>query len=277
MPPVTRGTFEQDLAAARSRDGGYGLAAGGPSEVEPTAIAAIALEDTAARAWLARAQRPDGGFAARDGRPESPSVAALAALALGDGAARSRALDHVLATRAPTVGESGNEDGDGRNGWGWTDDSYSWVEPTSRVLLAIKLLRPTDTATREEAVRVLRERHCNDGGWNYGSTSVKGVDLQGYAQTTAVALMALQGERASLVTPGVRFLRSRWRAEPGGLTLAQTALALDLVGSPGGDDVREALAQAYSRTRFLGNTLALAWAALATAPPDVRARLRSIG
>ena len=56
----------------------------GPSEVEPTAVAAIALEDSAARAWLARAQRPDGGFAARDGRPESPSVAALAALAMGD-------------------------------------------------------------------------------------------------------------------------------------------------------------------------------------------------
>ncbi len=196
---------------------------------------------------------------------------------MGDEAARSRALDHVLARRAPTVGESGNEDGDGRNGWGWTDDSYAWVEPTSRVLLAIKLLRPTDTATRDEAVRILHERHCNDGGWNYGSTSVKGVDLRGYAQTTAVALMGLQGESASLVAPGVRFLRSRWRAEPGGLTLAQTALALDLVGSPGGDDVRESLAQAYSRTRFLGNTLALAWATLATAPPDVRARLRSIG
>jgi hypothetical protein len=277
VPPVTRRTFELDLAANRSRDGGFGLAAGGPSEVEPTAVAALALEDTAARAWLARAQRPDGGFEARDGRPESPSVAALAALALGDRETGSRALDHVLANRAPTVGESGNEDGDGRNGWGWTDDSYAWVEPTSRVLLAFKLLRPGDTATREEAVRVLTERHCSDGGWNYGSTSVKGVDLRGYAQTTAVALMGLQGESPSLVAPGIRFLRSRWRAEPGGLTLAQTALALDLVGSGGGDEVRESLAAAYDRTRFLGNTLALAWATLATAPPDVTARLRSTG
>src|SRR5262245_53170866 len=83
------------LQEARSGDGGFGLSARAVAEVEPTAIAALALEDDRARAWLAKAQRPDGGFAASDGRPESPSVAALAALAFDDANASRRALAHA--------------------------------------------------------------------------------------------------------------------------------------------------------------------------------------
>lgn len=275
MALITTSIYADALAAARLRDGGFGLAHGGASEAEPTAVAALALDDPVARAWLARTQRPDGGFAAADGRPESPSVAALAALALADDReARSRAFAHALANRAPTVGESGDGDQDGRDGWGWTNDSYSWVEPTSRVLLATKILHPDDAATRAEAVRILRERHCLDGGWNYGSTSVKGVDLRGYAQTTAVALMALQGEAPSLVDPALRFLKKRWRDEPGGLTLAQSAVALDLHRAEGVGEIRTALDTAFRKTAFLGNVLAIAWAALATAPAAVD-RLRS--
>ena len=148
MAPTTSTRVYLDaLIAARSRDGGFGLGHGGPSEPEPTAVAALALDDATARTWLARTQRSDGGFAARDGRPESPSVSALAALALaGNAPASGGAFDHALANRAPQVGESGDENKDGRDGWGWTNDSYSWVEPTARVLLATKILRPDDSA-----------------------------------------------------------------------------------------------------------------------------------
>ena len=58
------------------------------------------------------------------------------------------------------------------------------------------------------------------------------------------------------------------------MTLAQTAIAFDLLGVDGGDEVREALAGPYHRTAFLGNVLSLAWAALATTPAAVD-RLRS--
>lgn len=276
MAPTTSTRVYLDaLIAARSRDGGFGLGHGGPSEPEPTAVAALALDDATARTWLARTQRSDGGFAARDGRPESPSVSALAALALaGNAQASAGAFDHALANRAPQVGESGDENKDGRDGWGWTNDSYSWVEPTARVLLATKILRPDDNATRAEAVRILRDRHCADGGWNYGSTSSKGVDLRGYAQTTAVALMGLQDEEASLVDPALRFLQSRWRDEPGGLTLAHAAVALDLHDIEGAGEIRAALETAFRKTGFLGNLLAIGWAALAASPAAVD-RLRS--
>ncbi len=275
MPAITTSPYADALAAARSRDGGFALVRGGVSEVEPTALAALALDDDDARAWLVRAQHADGGFAAPDGRPESPSVAALAALALAGKRSSARALTHALANRAPTVGDYGNEDGDGRNGWGWTNDSYSWVEPTARVLLATKVLRPSEGIARGEALRIIRQRRCVDGGWNYGSTVLQGVELSGFAQTTAVTLMALQGEVPSLVAPGLRFLQGRWSDEPGGLTLAQTSVALDLHRADGVAPVIAAMGTAYERTGFLGNLLALAWAALATGPPAVRDRLRS--
>ena len=274
-PRTPGGRLAAELGKARSADGGFGLARGGASEAEPTAVAALALDDATARAWLAAAQRPDGGFAALDGRPESPSIAALAALALDDRGASSSALAHAVANRAHTVGESGDGDRDGLDGWGWTSDTYSWVEPTSRVLLATKILRPADSGTRSEAVRILRERRCPDGGWNYGNASVNGVDLRGYAQTTAVALIALQAERASLIDPPLRFLERRWRDEPGGLTLAQTLIAMRLHRRESASEVLDALASVHRKTAFLGNVLALAWAALATAPAGRLDRLRS--
>jgi hypothetical protein len=269
--------FTTDLREARASDGGFGFTGGAASEVEPTAIAALALDDAEARGWLAAAQRPDGGFAALDGRPESPSVGALAALALDDRNASSRALAHAVAGRAAAVGESGDGDGDGRDGWGWTTETYSWVEPTSRVLLATKILRPSDAATRAEAVRILRERRCPNGAWNYGNASVNGVDTRPYAQTTAVALMALQREPASLVARPLRFLESRWRDEPGGITLAQSLVALRLHGSNAvAADVAMALEAVYRKTAFLGNTLALAWAVLATSSDATLDQLRSV-
>ncbi len=273
----TLGTrFAAALREARAADGGFGFSHAGPAEVEPTAIAALALGDAAAREWLAAAQRPDGGFAALDGRPESPSVGALAALALDDRRASAKALKSAIAKRATAVGESGDGDGDGRDGWGWTADTYSWVEPTGRILLATKILNPTDAATRAEAIRILRERRCPNGAWNYGNANVNGVDVRPYAQTTAVALMALQHEPPGLVARPLRFLEARWRDEPGGLTLAQTLVALRLHGSDGvATEVGKALGVVYRKTAFLGNTLALAWAALATAPDETLNRLRS--
>ena len=58
-------------------------------------------------------------------------------------------------------------------------------------------LTPDDAATRREAVGLLTARQCADGGWNFGNASVYDVDLRGYAQTTAIGLIALQrGTRA---------------------------------------------------------------------------------
>jgi hypothetical protein len=136
-------------------------------------------------------------------------------------------------------------------------------------------LTPSDRDTRREAVGLLAARQCADGGWNYGNASVYDVDLRGYAQTTAIALIALQGEREAVVGPGLRFLRVQWPREPGGLTAAQALVAFRLHRQA--NDAAKALVALEgiaSRPSFRDRPLTVAWAALATGPEEVLDRLR---
>ena len=77
------------------------------------------------------------------------------------------------------------------------------------MLLAVNALTPDDAATRREAVGLLRARQCADGGWNFGNASVYDVDLRGYAQTTAMGLIALQQGHAAGRLARVRVPRGR--------------------------------------------------------------------
>jgi hypothetical protein len=81
-------------------------------------------------------------------------------------------------------------------GWSWTPGTSSWVEPTSHAMMALAAARPLIenagiAARLGTGARLLIDRRCRDGGWNYGNRRVRGVDLPGYAQTTALALLAL--------------------------------------------------------------------------------------
>ena len=218
------------LERLRRGDGGFPVSLDGPSEVEATAVAALALNDAVATRWLRSRQRADGGFDELDRRPSSPASASLASLALGGQSARS-ALDFVLAQRGRLL--PGATAPDDHLGWGWASnpaDARAFVEPTARALTAVKALAPKNASARSEAVRVLTRLQCADGGWNYGTASVNAVDLRGYAQTTAIALVGLQGESSELAEPGLRFLRRSFPVEPGGLTTAQSLLAFRLHG-----------------------------------------------
>ncbi len=102
------------------------------------------------------------------------------------------------------------------------------------------------------------------------------VDLRAYAQTTAIALVALQDEDPALVEPGIGFLRGRWREERGGLTIAQTLVAFRLHGVDTElEPLLRALGEIRRRRSFLGRTLTLAWATLATGPDELLEPLRS--
>jgi hypothetical protein len=233
----------------------------------------MALQDAETRRWLVARQREDGGFGERDGRSDCPTTAALAALVLEDrGRARS-ALRFAIERRGLPLPNA--RDPERRAAWGWTSDARSLVEPTARVLLAVKRLTPSDRATRGEALRLFEERQCESGGWNFGNASVYDVDLRAYAQTTAVALIALQGEDEVLTGPGVGFLRRSWRHEPGGLTAAQALIAFRLHAVS--DEVAPAtehLADLAARPPFRERPLAVAWAALATGPDELLEPLR---
>jgi hypothetical protein len=264
----------EHLRALRERrrpDGGFATGRRAPSEVEPTILAGLALGgDEHARSWLSARQRDDGGFEEASGRHDGPTTAALASLLLEGGAAR-RALAFAVAHRGlPLPGE-----GDERHGWGWTADTRSFVEPTSRVLIAANRLTPADAVVIGEATRLLRTWQCADHGWNHGVATVLGDDLTGYAQTTAVALIALRRERdEGFVRRGLAFLRNRWHREAGRLTTAQAQVAFRLHGVD--DDVERTTA---TLERLLArveraSTVGLAWSALATGPDELLEPLR---
>jgi len=255
------------LSAAR-RDGGFGPRPGMAAEPEPTALSAMALGDEHARAWLAEHQRPDGGFALVAGDVVSDAATALGALALSPGEGRERALDHVVthqAQRLPANPDSPHDPS--LRGWGWTPDTFGWVEPTAHAVLALQVLRPSAGGPLADGLAVLADRECVGGGWNYGNRVILGVDLPPYAQTTAVALIALQGAEPELFARGLSALDRLWRAERrGGLSLAMALVAFRLAGASGADEIERALEGELERTALLDDTVALAWAAIATGP-----------
>src|SRR5262249_54266845 len=80
-------------------------------------------------------------------------------------------------------------------GWPWIPDTFSWVEPTAWCLLALKKMRSPESngaaeARIREAEKLLANRSCKTGGWNYGNATVFGQDLRAYVPTTAVGLLA---------------------------------------------------------------------------------------
>lgn len=251
----------------------FGPRPGSPAEAEPTALAAIALGDAAALAWLEGHQHADGGFGLRSGVVRSDAATPLAAIALPAGDARERALDHVVANRAERVPSSFATPHDPTTrGWGWTPDTFGWVEPTSRAVLALRLLRPSAGIEIDDGLSVLVDRECSGGGWNYGNSEVLGVELPPYVQTTAIALVGAQDALPEQRDRGLSYLSGRWADEPGGLGLALTLAAFRLLGHPDAGAVETRLARVFDAHRFLHDVVATAWAAIATGPALERLR-----
>lgn len=257
--------FVEALGTVRSDDGGFGPRPRSPSEPEPTALAAIALDDSGARSWLEEHQREDGSLGHQIGSVRGEDATALGALAM-DGDARERALDVVVTTRAAAFESTDAIPFDERFvGWPWTRDAFGWVEPTAHAVLALRLYRPDATDALAQGLGTLRDRECVGGGWNYGNRIVLGEELPPFAQTTAIAMLALQGLDDDVHKRGMERLRALWRAEAdGALTLAQSVAALRVHDDPDHTEAAAALAEVFERTAFLDNVATLAWAAIAT-------------
>lgn len=253
------------LAPFRNTDGGFGPQAGEASELEPTALAALALGDRDARAWLAGEQRGDGSFAIDVGPHVNDSATGLCALALGPGAERERALDHLEEARAHHVDSTTAVPIDASAiGWGWVSGTAGWVEPTARALWALRLARPSSRRIGD-AVTLLRDRESVGGGWNYGNREVLGENLPPFAQTTAIALIGLRGLDPALEMRGLGILRRLWRVESaGGLSLATAMATFRIHGDdPEAELVKVSLQRLVERTGLLGDGIASGWTALA--------------
>ncbi len=261
------------LLATRS-GAGFGSRPGLAAEPEPTALAAIALDDDDARGWLLQNQRQDGGFALVAASVVNDSSTALAALALPPGGPRESALDHVVSHQAQRLPANPDAPHDpSLRGWGWTPATFGWIEPTARAVLALLVLRPSAEAQIADGLAVLADRECAGGGWNYGNRLVLGVDLPPYAQTTAAAAMALQGVEPNLLARGLSALDGLWRTEDrGGLSLAMSLAAFRLAERAEAGEVERALSTELEQSGLLDDVVSLSWAAIASGPGLERIR-----
>jgi hypothetical protein len=256
------------LEAARSADGGFGPRAGLPSEPEPTALAAIALDDARARDWLTAAQVSDGSVRLVVGDVTNDSATSLAAIAL-EGDPRAHALDYLERARAAHLSSSPQVPFDPAfPGWAWTRGAFGWVEPTARATLALRMLRPLATEAIADGAGMLTDRACIGGGWNYGNRIVLGEDLTPYAQTTALGVLALQrwGDGTEWHR-GLGALHRLWREErEGSLSVPIAAAALRASGDDDWVPAAAAIGDhlAAGDGYFERDVVALAWAAIAT-------------
>ena len=206
------------LRRNQNPDGGWGYFAGKSSWLEPTAYAALALhgEPAAERAWklLSSWQMEDGSW-----RPSAAvgvanwgtSLCVSVAVARGEwGVPVQRGVEWLvgqagaesswLNRMAVQVGMVKPERDISLKAWPWKPNTSGWVEPTAHAIVALQ------QASSRISSRDLRDRvamgkaqlldvRSRDGGWNYGSPAALGVDLPSYPETTALALLALQGRR----------------------------------------------------------------------------------
>lgn len=291
MSETTHASLRDALLARRNADGGLSARPGLPSATEPTAVALFALSfepeplDTGPlRAWLLSQETPEHAWPVVAGSGEGSWATALAVLALArypaEAAAARRGAEWLVAERGSVV--------DGRPGllarlfapsppvveldgalvgWPWTAGTFSWVEPTAYAILALRAVGPQSPAAAariEEGERLLLDRVCPDGGWNYGNRRVLGEDLWSYPDTTALALLALgRGGSEVVVTKGLGALEGMLAANRSGLATALGVLALAAHGRDVGG-LRARLGTRFVETAFADDLRALAWAVLAT-------------
>lgn len=272
---------------ASANTSGWGYYAAKSSRIEPTCWALLALVRTAGGAdtsalaqphlaFLTQLQGASGLLVETEPALANLTVNAVAAItmaALGSTAAGvlaklTTALTDVKGVRLQQIDPRQDST---LQGWPWVQETFSWVEPTAWCLLALKrAVRRTPTpaaASRQnEAERLLANRMCTGGGWNFGNATALGQDLRAYVPTTAIALLALQDRRdRPEVQQSLTWLRAERLSEPGTMSLALVSICLRRYGVET-DDVDERLEDAVAQSEEANNVQALAMALYALSP-----------
>ncbi len=282
------------LIDAQNPDGGWGSVKGKRSNTESTSFALMALKCldrdvflrpmTAGLSWLLQHQKDDGSWSLSDASKQSSwttSIAVLALLSFQD------QREHALRAAKWILTQEGRKPGwvtsllvwlslvkkmgeldPYLSGWPWTAGAFSWVEPTSYSLMALRKLKRSLAGTNcEERIRqgemLIYDRMCKGGGWNYGNSKVMGEALWPYPDVTAVALIALQDRRASEANQtSLRALDVMMREAASGTALGWGILCLTLYNQDVGE-WKKILVKNFEKMRFLGETKTAALALLA--------------
>ena len=247
------------LIACANKAGGWGYASGKASRLEPTCWALLALggvdDPSTARViaphveFVARTQRTSGWLVEDERLPVNIAFNALTSVvwlhrpAFATEEMRRKLILSLIRSKGARGAQAQHVVGlnSTLQGWSWVEATFSWVEPTCWGLLALKKARRTglafagDAARIDEAERLLIDRCCRAGGWNYGNPDVMGKDLLPYVAVTALALIALQARREdSAVARSVDWLEAHWRDEPSAMATGLALMSLQVHGRPTG-------------------------------------------
>ena len=279
MLPAVAAVRQTLLDAANPR-GGWAYYPNKSSRIEPTCWSLLAIreswDDAAASwtqfaaphlQWLAAAQRPDGLLVDRASGPANFTANGLAACVLAhvkptsSGPSIAKLLNALVAAKGVSVDSAESDQNNRLQGWSWIADTFSWLEPTSWCVLALKKAG-ADTrgapARIDEADKVIANRVCEAGGWNYGNASVVGQDLRAYVPTTALGLIALQDRRRlPAVERSLAWLDQARLKEPSAMAMALASICFRIYGMAP-DDVDARLAGDVDRATRVGNLQSLA-------------------
>jgi hypothetical protein len=236
------------LKSVQNSDGGWGYFPGKKSWLEPTAYAMLALhgQPQAERAWmLVRSWQLPSGAWKPCAEVAEPNWASALAITLH--CVRGVKDEHFRRGVDWIIGSTGAEGGflnrmrdriftqsvdqdHSLSGWPWRSGNASWVEPTAHSLVALRkaaAFGPNSklNARIDLAQKMLLNRRCRDGGWNYGNKRVLDVDLESYPELTALAVLGLQGTSA-VTSRAVSF----WPTPVSPLARAWLTIALRLHG-----------------------------------------------
>jgi len=282
------------LLENQNPDGGWGAVRGKRSNTESTSLAVTALKAIPVHTatenrkrgidWLLRRQNKDHSWPLNETAKEGSWTTALAITALSDIAENS---DRVLAAARWLLEQEGSKPGilaeiilwatgkSGVNkvnrdliGWSWVPNSFSWVEPTSYALIAVKKLRARLAGTNvDERIRqadaMIYDRVCSGGGWNYGNSKVLDYALWPYPDITAIALIAMQDHaRDQANQESLQILSKIARETDSGLALCWAAICFNVYAQDN-SGFQGQIEKRFGATAFLGETKTLALAAIA--------------
>ncbi|HKY09146.1 MAG TPA: prenyltransferase/squalene oxidase repeat-containing protein [Candidatus Binatia bacterium] len=276
------------LLALQNPDGGWGAAQGRGSNTEATALAVSALKSSAeapadrllrGTIWLTERQNPNGSWRLNDAATAGSWTTALAIISLS---AFPEHQKRVLDGSRWLLSQEGSKPGilaelilwaTGRSnvnrlnndliGWSWVPNSFSWVEPTSYAITALKKMRSSITESNiaeriQQGEAMIYDRMCNGGGWNYGNSKVLDYALWPYPDITAIALIALQDRAADQANQlSIQTLQKTAAETNSGLACSWAAICLSLYGKDT-TDWRRRIEKRFGETGFLGETKTLA-------------------
>ncbi|MCZ2153369.1 MAG: terpene cyclase/mutase family protein [Bryobacterales bacterium] len=214
----------ESLLAMRREDGSFSYRPGGVGLAECTCYALLALkassypqatEISRSLDWIETLSRDDGGFAPQPSVATSNWVTALVSIVMATYdriEAQKRSLVWLLrATGAESarwrrtiqkfLGIELDYPQD-YDGWPWAVGATAWTEPTVLGTLAMQKARvpgrfPALEAhineRYDDARKMLVDRRCASGGWNYGAPTALKIGADSYPETTGMALLGLQG------------------------------------------------------------------------------------